>query len=43
MELGSIVEFLNNKSILVIGATGFLAKSNVPSQKKFISSRLTNL
>ncbi|KAH8491439.1 hypothetical protein H0E87_023535 [Populus deltoides] len=27
MELGSIVEFLNNKSILVIGATGFLAKS----------------
>ncbi|KAJ6696904.1 hypothetical protein OIU85_003280 [Salix viminalis] len=26
MELGSIVEFLNNKSILVIGATGFLAK-----------------
>ncbi|KAG6737810.1 hypothetical protein POTOM_059340 [Populus tomentosa] len=26
MELGSIMEFLNNKSILVIGATGFLAK-----------------
>ncbi|KAJ6744718.1 FATTY ACYL-COA REDUCTASE [Salix purpurea] len=26
MELGSIVEFLNNKSILVIGAAGFLAK-----------------
>ncbi|KAF9661548.1 hypothetical protein SADUNF_Sadunf19G0080200 [Salix dunnii] len=26
MELGSIVEFLNSKSILVIGATGFLAK-----------------
>jgi len=43
MELGSTVEFLNKKSILVIGATGFLAKSIVPSQKKFISSRLTNL
>ena len=42
MELGSIMEFLNNKSILVIGATGFLAKNIVPSQKKFISSRLTN-
>ncbi|XP_011005177.1 PREDICTED: alcohol-forming fatty acyl-CoA reductase-like [Populus euphratica] len=26
MELGSITEFLNNKSILVIGAAGFLAK-----------------
>ncbi|KAJ9699471.1 hypothetical protein PVL29_008185 [Vitis rotundifolia] len=26
MELGSIVEFLENKSILVTGATGFLAK-----------------
>ncbi|KAL6342031.1 hypothetical protein AAG906_038277 [Vitis piasezkii] len=29
MELGSIVEFLENKSILVTGATGFLAKSNI--------------
>ncbi|EYU36077.1 hypothetical protein MIMGU_mgv1a018441mg, partial [Erythranthe guttata] len=26
MELGSIVEFLENRSILVTGATGFLAK-----------------
>ncbi|CBI28355.3 unnamed protein product, partial [Vitis vinifera] len=26
MELGSVVEFLENKSILVTGATGFLAK-----------------
>lgn len=27
MELGSITDFLQNKNILVIGATGFLAKS----------------
>lgn len=27
MELGSILQFLENKSILVTGATGFLAKS----------------
>ncbi|EYU36958.1 hypothetical protein MIMGU_mgv1a0177802mg, partial [Erythranthe guttata] len=27
MELGSILEFLENRSILVTGATGFLAKS----------------
>lgn len=26
MELGSALEFLDNKSILVTGATGFLAK-----------------
>ncbi|KAF9661544.1 hypothetical protein SADUNF_Sadunf19G0079800 [Salix dunnii] len=34
MELGSIMEFLNSKSILVIGATGFLAKSIVSSPKR---------
>ncbi|KAK6936199.1 Fatty acyl-coenzyme A reductase, NAD-binding domain [Dillenia turbinata] len=28
MELGNIVQFLENKTILVTGATGFLAKSN---------------
>lgn len=27
MELGSIVQFLENRTILVTGATGFLAKS----------------
>lgn len=27
MELGSILQFLENKSIIVTGATGFLAKS----------------
>ena len=43
MELGRIVEFLNNKSILVIGASGFLAKSIVSSPKQFLSSRLANL
>jgi len=26
-EVGSILEFLEDKTILVIGATGFLAKS----------------
>ncbi|KAL6967060.1 factor arrest protein 3, partial [Sarracenia purpurea var. burkii] len=26
MELGSIIQFLDNRTILVIGATGFLAK-----------------
>ena len=34
------MEFLNNKSILVIGATGFLAKSIVPSQKKLFPQDL---
>jgi FlaA1/EpsC-like NDP-sugar epimerase len=27
MELGSILQFLENKTILVTGATGYLAKS----------------
>ena len=27
MELGNIVQFLENRAILVTGATGFLAKS----------------
>lgn len=29
MELGSILDFLDQKTILVTGATGFLAKSKV--------------
>ncbi|KAK2643609.1 hypothetical protein Ddye_025372 [Dipteronia dyeriana] len=29
MELGSVLQFLENKSILVTGATGFLAKSTI--------------
>lgn len=31
MELGSVVKFLEGKTILVTGATGFLAKSTLSS------------
>jgi len=27
MEVGSVLDFLQNKTILIIGATGFIAKS----------------
>lgn len=35
MELGSILEFLENRSIIVTGATGFLAKSMLFPSKNY--------